>query len=477
MSHPKRLGKWNLVKTLGPRGGNGQVFLVRDDEQLFAAMKVLHKQNPTAYQRFRDEIETMEKCADLDGVLPVLDKYLPDQPSEEDPTWFVMPRATPIEQALGVAFAELVDAMIQVADTLVQLHVRGITHRDVKPANLLYWKDRYVVGDLGLVDFPEKKDITPDKDEVGAKRTISPEMKRWPKPDDTRPSDVYSLAKTLWILATGKKAGFDGQYNPTTNGIGLKSFHVRLPLRHQIDKLLIASTSNDPADRPTMLGFRDSLAKWRAEQGQFPAVSLGDWSELQEQLFPLVIPERAEWHDLGSIVVVLQLLAENARLNHTFAPDGGGLDLRSAEESNEEGCLGLKFSPGSHVVFRPKRLVFESFPGFPTWSYFRLENAGLDATDTYKEVHGIREDLVEIVPGQYIDMGHWDYGCYPDPATDEDRPLPSSARIVARYLSGDFVVFAKASTYNQIDDYRGRHNKVSTDQFRDQIAQLLRRIR
>ena len=46
---------------------------------------------------------------------------------------------------------------------------------------------------------------------------------------------------------------------------------------------------------------------------------------------------------------------------------------------------------------------------------------------------------------------------------------------MSRQFRGAFVVFAKASVYNEIDSYQGHHAKVGGDAFRRQIEDVLRK--
>ncbi|MBD2843767.1 protein kinase [Paenibacillus sp. IB182496] len=83
------------------------------------------------------------------------------------------------------------------------LHEKGIVHRDIKPSNIYYYNDVWVFGDFGLVDYPEKTDLTEKGESVGPKNTIAPEMKRDAINANGKPADVYSLAKTFYFIVGG----------------------------------------------------------------------------------------------------------------------------------------------------------------------------------------------------------------------------------------------------------------------------------
>ena len=78
------------------------------------------------------------------------------------------------------------------------------------------------------------------------------------------------------------------------------------------------------------------------------------------------------------------------------------------------------------------------------------------------------ETLTEDIPGHYISWICGNYGYYED-----GKPLPKEYRIVERYIKGSFVVFSKSSVYNDISGtYDARHNKMTTEQFREYISNL-----
>ncbi|WP_460147256.1 hypothetical protein [Pseudomonas sp. H2_H03] len=80
------IGGWRLSKKLGS-GGNGIVRLAQKGEQK-GAMKILRYDSPKARNRFHDEVMSMRLCADIPGVLPVLESQVdPDEPGQK---WFVM---------------------------------------------------------------------------------------------------------------------------------------------------------------------------------------------------------------------------------------------------------------------------------------------------------------------------------------------------------------------------------------------------
>ena len=198
----------------------------------------------------------------------------------------------------------------------------------------------------------------------------------------------------------------------------------------------------------------------------FREKNLERWEQMIRSLFDGTIPTECVWKKNEDIVNVLNLLCRKENSNHTFFPNGGGLDLTSVQFSAEEGCIELHFGLSIEIA-KPESLAFNSFGERFEWAYFRLETAFLAPSGTYESDKLLEwgyEELVEIEPGIYKEREVWDQG------------LPSTARVVTRSFGGAYVLFAKASTYNAISDtYDARHNKMNGNQFREYIAKEVER--
>lgn len=203
------------------------------------------------------------------------------------------------------------------------------------------------------------------------------------------------------------------------------------------------------------------------------------------RLFPHAVPTRARWTDPADIVAVLELVASQRNLNHTFLPDGGGLDLDGAELfAGEAGCITLYLggrpskTRRSIDICRPSGLYFERVGPADELSYFRLECAGLEPTGLDQPQAGRAYDLVVdrlSEPGTYI-AGWAEWNTHVNTSGEED-PLPEDARLVQRYHRGAFVIFAKGSVYNEprteaLDAYNGRHNDMNANAFRAHVEAM-----
>lgn len=455
-------GDWKLIQRLDG-GGNGIVWEAENQKSADQnIIKLLKKDDVTARSRFLDEIKIISGNQDIDGVMRILDSA---SAGDED-LWYVMPKAQTLNKYLSNKSSIVkVNAVLEIAQILSELHAKGVSHRDIKPQNLFH-HDHFIIGDFGLVDYPDKEGgLTLAGRSLGPRYTIAPEMRNSPEKSDGLKADVYSLSKTLWILLTNRSGGFEGQYSPQ-GSIGLGK-HV--PDLHLVvlEDLLFSCTENDPDQRPNINEFIDILSEWVDIQANYFKKNDLDWRTIQYKLFPLSVPAYAEWTDFAIIGSILNTIGEIKSLNHMFFPNGGGIDLEGAKMATEDGLLELDFS-GVYIV-KPKRLSFCSFDGDSEWTYFYLE---LDELEHIYDSYKGRERLIELTSGEYKpdDFIENYYEKYDDGVTAR----PTNYRPIIRLSGGSFVVFRKSSSYNMTSTtYDGRHEKMGPIKFREYIQMLV----
>lgn len=210
------LGPWIQEKRLG-KGGNGEVWLCRDrDSGEKAAVKVLQRNITRGdhYERFLREIRILREFGSVDGIMPLIASYLPE-PGDE-PTgrpWLAMPVARPLSDGFpeGTTEEEIVSGIARAADVLVTLSQRGVHHRDIKPQNLFLLDGQFIVGDFGLATHPDANALTKRGKKLGPMWFIAPEMLDYTEEVDLASADLYSLAKTLWVLLAGQRYPLPGE--------------------------------------------------------------------------------------------------------------------------------------------------------------------------------------------------------------------------------------------------------------------------
>lgn len=369
MNHYEQIGD------LG-NGGNAQVYKVRRKSDASEyALKELRCFSKEKQYRFQEEIYIM-KNNHIAGMIPIIEN---SSLSNKD-FWYVMPIAQPIIEHIsdkGLNLCGIIRGFIQLAKTLIELHENGISHRDIKPENIYFYENRFVLGDFGLVNYPSmSQSFTTNSKWLGAIFTIAPEMRQNPNDADGRKADVYSLAKTLWIILTGKKS-FDGVYNFLDPEISLRFVSDKYKREHlvEIEELLYQSTNTNPDLRPDIHEFCNSLKKWCLIYDSQEQCEVSEWIFIKKILFPNFEQSGAIWQGRDEIVGVLNVISTLPVYNHMLFSSQGGLDFNKAEKASEKGCiyvcaesLGLEWN-----LVKPRALYFTSFNNDPRWNYFLLE--------------------------------------------------------------------------------------------------------
>ena len=284
------IGKWELVDPLG-KGGNAEVWRATDGESI-VALKILNQRRTESepYQRFRQEIETLRQIGGHPSIMPLLDAHLPEAPSKVYPAWLAIPTAVPLAEALSQSgLREVVTAAAGIANAFADLHEHyHIHHRDIKPSNLYLYDGRPTISDFGLADLPESDDLTATGQPLGPKFFLAYEMIDDPKNADPGPADVFSLAKTLWVLCTDQRWPPQGEQQASTSVYSVGSFRPH-PLAHHLDKLIERCTRHEPSMRPSMRQLSEDLQAWLSLDDDTPQQSVdlsATWSRLRETAEP-----------------------------------------------------------------------------------------------------------------------------------------------------------------------------------------------
>jgi serine/threonine protein kinase len=259
------VGPWTLHGCLG-RGGNATVWTAtRASSSCPVALKLINttKVDREPYRRFVREIEFLREHQAIPGVLPLIDAHLPDQPTRVTPPWLAMPIATPISAALeGRPLFDVIDAVAAIAETLQRLQQDvGIAHRDVKPGNLYELQGSWLIGDFGLLALPDAESLTAEGRQVGPAHYTAYEMIIDAASADPHPADVYSLGKTLWVLATGQAWPPEGHQPVGTRGFGIGDFRPH-PKAAVLDQEVDLMTRLHPEERPSKQQVARDLAAW-----------------------------------------------------------------------------------------------------------------------------------------------------------------------------------------------------------------------
>jgi serine/threonine protein kinase len=211
---PARLGRYAVRRRIGS-GGFATVWLAYD-EQLDSpvAIKVLAEnwtEDSHVRQRFLEEGRYLRKV-ESPHVVTVYDAGS----LEDDRPYLVMSYADQGTladrlEADGLTIAQACEVVRQIGEGLHALHQRGVLHRDVKPANVLFRTVdpehdgtlvRAMVGDLGLgkaLDVSSRLTMI-----AGTPLYVAPEQAQGEHLDAR--ADQFSLAALAFLLLSGRPA-------------------------------------------------------------------------------------------------------------------------------------------------------------------------------------------------------------------------------------------------------------------------------
>jgi len=200
-------GKYKIERMVG-KGGMGAVFLAHDltlDREV--AIKVLPpdiSQDPKVIQRFQQEAKTAAKL-DHTNIIPI---YRVE--SEGGLNYFVMKyiAGTSLEDVLEqkqALTAEYIQRVLwEAACALGHAHQRGIVHRDVKPANIMFDHDgRVMLTDFGISKaLQAASGFTGTGMIIGTPHYMAPEQAKGQAVDGR--ADQYSMGVVGYRMITGQ---------------------------------------------------------------------------------------------------------------------------------------------------------------------------------------------------------------------------------------------------------------------------------
>ena len=171
------------------------------------------------------------------------------------------------EQAVAGLGAEL-------ADTLGYVHSNGVTHRDVKPANVLLGEDdRPMLGDFGIARLVDTTRVTAAGYLVGTAAYMSPEQVRGAPVGPA--TDVYALGLVLLECVTGRRE-YPGALMESLTARLHRPPDVPPGLAHGLTPLLTRMTATDPTERPTAADVAAALRSPGGGTALIAAPPIGD---------------------------------------------------------------------------------------------------------------------------------------------------------------------------------------------------------
>jgi CHASE2 domain-containing sensor protein len=215
------------------QGAYGKVWLALNATGQWQALKVVYLSNfggdADPYEREFNGIKKYKPVSDKHpGLLRVdfLSEKKPDgyffyamelgdpleadwerKPSTYKPRDLVSERRRSRGQKLPVR--ECVRIGLALTDALEFLHQQGLTHRDIKPQNIIFVNGRPKLADMGLI--AEIRPPDQKRTYVGTPGYMPPP----PELPGTPQADIYALGMMFYVLSTGRNPGFFPEISTT----------------------------------------------------------------------------------------------------------------------------------------------------------------------------------------------------------------------------------------------------------------------
>jgi eukaryotic-like serine/threonine-protein kinase len=285
----KRLGPYEILSSIGA-GGMGEVYRARDTRlDRIVAIKVLptHLADRSELrERFEREARTIASLnhphictlfdiGQQDGIDYLVMEYLEGETLAQR----LLKGPLPLEQVLQYA--------IEISDALDKAHRKGVTHRDLKPGNIMLTKSGTKLLDFGLAKL--KQEVAPANVQfsqlptmddpltaqgmiVGTLQYMAPEQLEG-KDVDGR-TDIFAFGAILYEMATGKKC-FEGKSQASLiaailqiNPPPITSLQPMTP--PALDRVVKKCLAKDPERRWQAASDVCDELKWIGEGGSQP---------------------------------------------------------------------------------------------------------------------------------------------------------------------------------------------------------------
>ena len=216
---------YELVNPPFGEGAYGKVWLARNATGHWQALKAVYlanfDNNPDPYEREFNGVSRYKPISDKHpGLLRVdfvsekrtgyfyyvmelgdpLEPGWEREPSAYKPRDLVNERAHAPGRRLPVR--ECLQIGLELTDALDFLHRQGLTHRDIKPQNIIFVNGRPKLADLGLI--AEIRPPDQERTSIGTPGYMPPSPERPGSPQ----ADIYALGMVLYVLSTGRNAAF-----------------------------------------------------------------------------------------------------------------------------------------------------------------------------------------------------------------------------------------------------------------------------
>ncbi|MFI1504387.1 serine/threonine-protein kinase [Streptomyces sp. NPDC020597] len=246
---PARIGAHTLLARLGA-GGMGQVYLGRSPGGRLVAIKVIRDEivdHPEALARFRREVETVR------AVRSAYTANLIDASLDTAPYWLATeyvpgPTLSKAVAARGPLPVETCRGLLAaLAEGLAAVHAQRVTHRDLKPQNVILAAQGPQLIDFGIARSAAQTALTEAGFAPGTPGYTAPEVLL--RNEVGPAADVFALGATLAYAATGRPPFGPGE----SAGVSYRTVHDPVDLQGVeagLAALIGSCVAKEPAGRP-----------------------------------------------------------------------------------------------------------------------------------------------------------------------------------------------------------------------------------
>jgi serine/threonine protein kinase len=256
---PPEIADYGLVHPPFGKGAYGKVWLARNAVGQWQALKVVYAsafKEPGPYDREFNGVSHYKPLSDQNRGLLRVDFvsakrpdyffYVMELGDSIEPAWQSNPLsyrprdlAAELRRSPGgrLPVRECLRIGLALADSLRFLHSQGVTHRDIKPQNIIFVDGEPKLADVGLV-----AEIRGDDESITYVGTIG-YMPPPPERPGTPRADIYALGMVLYVLGTGREPATFPEISTTlAEGSGFMEF---VPL----NSVILTACQPDPKQR------------------------------------------------------------------------------------------------------------------------------------------------------------------------------------------------------------------------------------
>ncbi|MFI9548572.1 serine/threonine-protein kinase [Streptomyces sp. NPDC052016] len=322
---PTRIGAYTLLARLGA-GGMGQVYLGRSPGGRLVALKVIRDEitdHPEALARFRREVETVR------AVRSAYTANLIDASLDAAPYWLATeyvpgPTLSKAVTARGPLPAETCRGLLAaLAEGLAAVHAHGVTHRDLKPQNVILAPQGPQLIDFGIARSAAQTALTEAGFAPGTPGYTAPEVLL--RNEVGPAADVFALGATLAHAATGRPPFGHGE----PAGVSYRAVHEAIDLagvEPALATLVEACVAKDPANRP---GLTEVIARCGVRTALVEDTFYGGLAGLGQAVPPTLAQTPSSARDVPASPAVPPPPAHTPLGPHdlptTTSPSGNGL--------------------------------------------------------------------------------------------------------------------------------------------------------